>query len=273
MTEKEAALRSIVRELSSCIVAFSGGVDSAVVLAVALQELGYEKVRAVVGVSPSMPRRERAGAEALAAEIGAQLEWLETFEMQDDRYASNPRNRCFFCKNELYRRLCDRAAEAGFNAVADGFNADDVRDYRPGRRAAELYSICSPLAQAGFTKADVRALARRLGLSAADKPSLACLSSRIPYGTPVTREALAQIDQAEEVMIAQGFDVCRVRHHGDVARIELPPERFADFINAKDQIIERMKRAGFTYVALDLEGFRSGSMNEPLARDGVISLL
>jgi pyridinium-3,5-biscarboxylic acid mononucleotide sulfurtransferase len=262
LASKEARLRELLRSLECVVVAFSGGVDSALVLAVATAELGARAI-GITGNSPSLAGDERGGALAFARSQGAAHEFIETHELADPNYAANPADRCYYCKKELYGMLAVVARERGASAIVDGFNLDDAADYRPGRKAAAEFDVRSPLAESGFTKADVRALARKLGLEVWDKPALACLSSRFPYGTPITLELLAQVDAAESAVRAAGFASCRVRHHGDVARIEVPAEDLARLAEAgvRERVVAGVRAAGYRYVSLDLGGYVSGNLN------------
>jgi uncharacterized protein len=271
LARKYADLQARLQGLGSVVVAFSGGLDSALLLKVAVQVLGRERVLAVTGSSPSLPRAQRETAAALAAECGAPHEFLETDELDDPNYAANPSNRCYFCKSELYGRLVPLAVQRGYRAVISGTNADDLGDFRPGLQAAEEQQVASPLAEVGLGKAELRQLAAELGLSIHDQPASPCLASRIPYGEPVTADKLRRIDEAETVLRELGFGECRVRCHGDLARIEVPAaeiERLAE-ADLRDRIEARLREMGFRYVTLDLRGFRSGSLNEVLEGDGL----
>lgn len=259
----EAKLARLKEDLASCgsaLVAFSAGVDSTFVLAVAREVLG-DRVVALTAHSPSVPQAERDEARALAARLGARHREVESREQEDPRYVANPVDRCYYCKSELYR-LCDATArEEQVAAILDGFNADDLRDYRPGHRAAEERRVRSPLAAAGLTKDEVRAWSEAYGLPTWDKPQMACLASRIPYGTAVTPERLGQVEAAERALRALGLRSFRVRYHGDIGRIEVSEEELDAAFARRAALVEAVKGAGFKLAVLDLEPFRSGRMN------------
>lgn len=259
-------LQRRLRELQSVVVAFSGGVDSALVLRLSLLALGAQRVLAITGRSPSVPQRELAEAARLASQFGATHEFLDTREFDDPNYLANPADRCYYCKSELYARLAGIAAQRGYAAVVNGVNADDLGDFRPGLAAADERAVRAPLAEAGATKRDVRALAAALGLEVHDKPASPCLSSRVQYGEAITPQKLAQIDAAESLLRDLGFRECRVRHHADLARVEVPADQIARFADAglRERIERGLRELGYRYVTLDLRGFRSGSMNEVL---------
>ena len=260
LLQKFDHLRAIMHECGSVLVAYSGGVDSALVMAIAHRELG-EKALACIGISPSYPVREMRDAVKLAEELGVPYRLVNTEEYLDPHYAANPNNRCYFCKSELHNQLKSILVNEGWGTVLDGNNASDVGDYRPGMAAARERGVRSPLLEANVSKAEVRELAQYLGLPVWDKPAMACLSSRVPHGTPITPELLRQIEAAEDVLVELGFRQFRVRHHNELARLELPAEEFAQAIEQHMTIVNGIKAAGYRFVTLDLAGFRSGSLN------------
>jgi uncharacterized protein len=263
---KERALRALLCELGSVVVAFSGGVDSSYVAYVATSELGRERALCVTGESPSLAARERTETASLAARFGFRHEIIRTEETQDPRYLANAPDRCYFCKNELYTKLAPLAAERGLASVVDGSTTDDLGDYRPGRRATSEHGVRSPLVEVGMSKREVRELSRRAGLPTWDKPASPCLSSRIAYGTPVTIERLQTVESGEEIMRTLGFREFRVRHHDQLVRLEIAPAELERALSRQivDELARRFRALGFRYVTLDLHGYRTGAMNEIL---------
>ena len=260
-------LRDIVADLESVAVAFSGGVDSTFVLKAAVDVLGPDRVVAVTGRSPSVPQSDIEDASRMAALIGVEHVFLQTDEFANEDYVSNPTNRCYFCKTTLYTHMWAFIAERGLKAIVNGINADDLGDFRPGIQAAGEFGVRSPLAEAGLTKEDIRALSRYAGLPTAEKPASPCLSSRVQYGERITPDKLRRIESAERFLREMGVTECRVRHHETIARIEAPPRFFALLTEseAAARIDRHFRSLGYAYVTLDLRGFRSGSMNEVIA--------
>ena len=268
LKERLEVLEAIVAPFGSALVAFSGGVDSSLALAVAARTLPKEKVLAVTSNNETYLPSELGQAKEFARSLGVEHLVVNTRELDDPNYAKNPTNRCYFCKSTLYSDLADMAWEKGFRCVIDGANKDDEGDHRPGRKAAKELGVVSPLALAGMGKTEVREIAKHLGLSTWDKPALACLSSRFPYGQEITPEKLAQVARAEEFLRSRGYEQVRVRHHGEIARLEVGSEELERAFAEREEISAELKTAGFLYVTLDLDGYRSGSLNAVLGPPG-----
>ncbi len=267
--EKYNQLIKSIKSLGKVVIAYSGGVDSTFLLKVAVDCLGSDNVLACLGVSPSLGQSQKQTALEMAKIIGADVKEVIVGELDDESYSQNKADRCFHCKSHLYGLLCEIAKQQDNKHVLCGSNFDDMDDYRPGNRAAKVFGVKAPLMEAELTKPEIRALSKKLGLKTFEMPASPCLASRISYGLNITAEKLDQVDQAEDFIKSLGFSEFRVRHHGDIARIEVKEDQIEKLAAkpVREKIVEKLKELGFKYVSLDMQGFRSGSLNETLTEE------
>lgn len=266
MYKKLEKLKNKLKNMGSLLVAYSGGLDSTFLLRVASEVLG-KNVLAVTAVSPTYPAEELCMAKKMAKALGARHKIIKTRELESKKFRSNPPERCYFCKRELFAKLKNIARKNKLNFVADASNLSDKKDFRPGNRAKKELKVRSPLQEAGYTKDDIRCISKRLGLVTWDKPALACLASRIPYGTEITLPILERIDKAESFIRRLGFKQVRLRHYNGLCRIEVPKRDIPQLINKRNSVIENLRKLGYNYITVDLEGYRTGSLNAAINKD------
>lgn len=254
-------LKKIIKKLNKVVIAYSGGVDSSFLLKVSIDTLGKENVIAVNAISPTYTKREREFAEKFAQNLGAKIIHIQTEEFQNENFIKNPPDRCFYCKRELFEKLEQIRRKFNFEHIIDGSNKDDEKDYRPGMKAKEIFNVISPLKEAGFTKKDIRRYSKKLSLPTWDNPALACLASRIPYGKKITDEKLKRIEKGEEFLWSIGFKQVRLRDYEEIARIEVDEKEIEKVIKNRKKIVQYLKGIGYKFVTVDLEGYRTGSLN------------
>jgi uncharacterized protein len=262
LKRKLTKLKNIIRSCESCLIAFSGGVDSTLLLKVCSQVLPKDKILAVTATSPTYPEEELSSAKRIAKSFGVRHKVIKTNELKNESFVSNPVNRCYFCKKELFRRLKNIARTYKLNCVCDASSVSDKFDFRPGKQAKQELEIRSPLLEANLCKKDIRRLSKGFKLSTWHKPSLACLASRVPYGMRISPSVLARINRAESYLRSIGFKQCRLRHYNGLSRIEVSKEDIPHLISKRHQVIDKLKKLGYNYVTVDLQGYRTGSMNE-----------
>ncbi|MFA5176975.1 MAG: ATP-dependent sacrificial sulfur transferase LarE [Candidatus Omnitrophota bacterium] len=266
LKNKLSRLKGIIEESGSCLIAFSGGVDSAFLLKIASSVLPENRILAVTAKSPTYPEQELLAAQATARRFGVRHKIIQTSELSNRKFISNNPDRCYYCKKDLFKKLKTIARENKLRSVFDASNLSDEADFRPGERAKKELQVRSPLQEAGFTKADIRALSKKLGLKTWNKPSQACLASRIPYGTEVSRPILKRVNDLEKILRGAGFSQVRARHHDRLCRLEVPKQEIARLININQSLIDKLKKLGYNYITVDLEGYRTGSLNEVIGK-------
>ncbi len=264
--KKLEKIKDILKELKKVIIAYSGGTDSTLLLKLAVDTLGKENVLAVTGVSLIYPEEERRLSEKITKDLGVRHIFIQTDELKNKKFIDNPPDRCFYCKKELFSKLKDIAKKYGFKNIIDGTNKDDEKDFRPGEKAKKIFNVYSPLKEAGIGKEEIRRLSKKMNLPTWNKPQMACLASRIPYGEKITEEKLKRIEEGEKFLKNLGFVNVRLRDYDRLARIEVEKERIKELFENRGKVIKKLKSLGYTYITVDLEGFRSGSMNEVLLK-------